>query len=728
MLEEADTYESKKRTVLIAPNSERDLVRGECGSPSGRDRAQDLAERQTLLLQTLSELHRDANKSELEDMSLEHLLARIQKIANCAEAQIASVSGCASSGMRILVLAATSRFQRGAVDGFGAGESERRDAPELTGHPLDLNSIVGAVIRVSGVVVSEDVATDPRADAVDRQFLASANFLGLPLMGTNGVVGVLSLASLPAGTDQDAAQLLEPLCLALGALLDRKQERLLADQLRAECSQAQSEFVVLAQTVEEVVAITDNQGVVRFMNSFAQRTFGVTSADLGSKFGLKRLFGSDFEDFGSLYAQPHGSLVPPPGYAEREWQIAVPRRGGDLSLRMRSRVLRDKFGNQNGVLHVGTPPSGESAAARSRRKIERVQYQLDEMTLREGELRLLTEMFSYVMVADNVRAALAVVAAYAPRLLSDGSVVLHRIRSDSARSTIEAKTEDFGDSVAATDCWAVRTGRIHLNLPERATRCSHAGTSAPSICAPLLDGEKVLAVLTIDVSADAAEQLAKRVSFVEGMIFQMTLALNNLRLRLSLSDQALTDPLTAVGNRRRAAEALDAAYGACLEDKQSFALLMADIDLFKQVNDTFGHDVGDRVLKQVASTLTASIRESDVVARVGGEEFLIVLRNISAADAESVAEQIRSRVELCEGENLPKCTISIGLLHVADCFTDLEALTPLVDSALYRAKSTGRNRVSVVPNSATDSKLRNAAAETVDSAGPGELKGKSVAP
>ena len=208
----------------------------------------------------------------------------------------------------------------------------------------------------------------------------------------------------------------------------------------------------------------------------------------------------------------------------------------------------------------------------------------------------------------------------------------------------------------------------------------------------------------------------------------MKLALSNLRLRLSLNDQALTDPLTAVGNRRRAAGALDAAYKACLEDKQSFALLMADIDLFKQVNDTYGHDVGDRVLKQVASTLTASVRESDAVARVGGEEFLIVLRNISAADAEHVAEQIRSRVELCEGENLPKCTISIGLLHVADCFTDLEALTPLVDSALYRAKSTGRNRVSVVQSSAIDSKLKNAAAKSVDSAGPSELKGKSVAP
>ena len=725
MLEEADTYESQKRTLLIAPDPERDQFGAESGAPAGMDRAQDLAERQTLLLQTLSELHREANKSELEDMSLEHLLERIQKIAHCAEAQIASVSGSASSGMRILVLAATPRFQRGAVDGFGAGESERRDDPELTDHHQDLNSIVGAVIRVSGVVVSEDVATDPRADAVDRQLLASANFLGLPLMGSNGVVGVLSLACLPAGTDQDAAQLLEPLCLALGAFLDRKQEHLLVDQLRAECSQAQSEFAVLAQTVEEIVVITDNQGVVRFVNRFAQRTLGVTSADLGPKSALNRLLGLDFQDFGSLQAQPHSSLA---GHAEREWQIAVPRRDGELSLRMKSRVLRDKFGNQNGALHVGTPASDENETASRRRHMEYVQHELDEMTLREGELRLLTEMFSYILVVDSVRAALRVVAVFAPRLLSDANVVLHRIRSESARSTIEAKAEDFGDSVAATDCWAVRTGRIHLNLPERATRCSHAGTSGPSICAPLLDGEKVLAVLTIDVGAEGAQQLAKRVSLVDGMIFQMSLALNNLRLRLSLSDQALTDPLTAVGNRRRAAEALDAAYKACLEDKQSFALLMADIDLFKQVNDTYGHDVGDRVLKQVASTLTASVRESDAVARVGGEEFLIVLRNISAADAEHVAEQIRSRVESCEGENLPKCTISIGLLHVADCFTDLEALTPLVDSALYRAKSTGRNRVSVVQNSAIDCKLNNAEAKSVDSAGPSELKGKSVAP
>jgi diguanylate cyclase (GGDEF)-like protein len=215
-------------------------------------------------------------------------------------------------------------------------------------------------------------------------------------------------------------------------------------------------------------------------------------------------------------------------------------------------------------------------------------------------------------------------------------------------------------------------------------------------------------------------------SFVDGMIFQMNLALNNLRLRRSLSDQALTDPLTSVGNRRRAAEAVDAAYDACLVNNEPFALLMADIDFFKQVNDTYGHDVGDQVLKHVASTLLASVRESDAVARVGGEEFLIVLRNISAVDAERVAEQIRSGVEACEGEGLPRCTISIGLLHLVACVTDVESLTPLVDSALYKAKSSGRNQVSVVQNSAIPRLLATAATDRADSTESARINEGSV--
>ena len=710
------------------PEPESDQIGRKSAARAESDPAQDLVECQTLLLQTLSDLYRDASKSELEDMALDRLLARIQDIAHCAEVQIASVSGSASSEIRITVLAATPRFRSLGIHGFASVESDRTDGPELVDHRLDLNSIVGAAIRVGATVVSEDVAADPRAGAVDRHLLASANFVGLPLTGSNGIVGILSLASLPAGSEHAAAQLLEPLCLAMGSLLDRRQDRVLADQLRAGYSQAQSEFVALAQMVEAVVAITDNEGMVGFMNPYAETTFGVTSADLGPAFALNRLLGSDSQHFGSLQAQPHTSLGPLARHAEREWQIALPRHTGDVSLSMKSRVLRDKFGNQNGVLHVGTPAPDEKATAGTSRRMQHVQDQLDDMTLREGNLRLLTEMFSYVMVADSVRAALTVIATYAPRLLSDGNVVLHRIRSESARSTSEVQTGDFGDLLTATDCWAVRTGRIHLNLPERATRCSHAGTEGPSICAPLLDGETVLGVLTIDASAEAAEQLPQRVSFVEAMIFQMSLALNNLRLRRSLSDQALTDPLTTVGNRRRAAEALDDAYESCRTNQESFALLMADIDLFKQVNDSYGHDVGDQVLKQVASTLTASVRESDAVARVGGEEFLIVLRNISAPDAERVAEQIRSRVESCEGESLPKCTISIGLLHVADCAIDLEALTPLVDSALYRAKATGRNRVSVVQNRAIQSQLKNASTTSVDSAEPLDLKESSVSP
>lgn len=710
MLEEADTYERRDRTLVM------------CSGPEGGSSMH----RETLLLNTLKELHRDANKSELFDMTLDCLLERIREITDCQEVQIASVSASASTGPRVVVFAATPGLRSGAAKAFASGKSQQTDDLELSTQYLDLNSLAGAVVRIGGVVASEDVAKDPRADACDRDLLGSTNFLGLPLMGTNGLVGVLSLAHFPMGTADTTAELLEPLCLTLGSLLDRQQARLLSDQLRAECSQAHSEFVALSQTVEAPVLMSDNEGVVWFMNSFAEQTFGVSSADLGPSCVLNRLLGSAFQDFGDPLAERHGLVVPLARHVEREWTLALPTETGGVSLRMKSSVLRDRFGNQNGVLHVGTLAPDADAANRRNRQMEQVQDQLDEMTLRESELRLLTEMFSYVMVADTVRAALKVVATYSPRLLRDPSLVLHRVGGESSRTSSDAHADDLGRAVTATDCWAVRTGRLHLNLPERAARCSHAGPSGASLCAPLQDGEKVLAVLTIDVSSESPDRLPKRMSFVDGVIFQMNLALNNLRLRRSLSDQALTDPLTSVGNRRRAAEAVDAAYDACLVNNEPFALLMADIDFFKQVNDTYGHDVGDQVLKHVASTLLASVRESDAVARVGGEEFLIVLRNISAVDAERVAEQIRSGVEACEGEGLPRCTISIGLLHLVACVTDVESLTPLVDSALYKAKSSGRNQVSVVQNSAIPRLLATAATDRADSTESARINEGSV--
>ena len=124
---------------------------------------------------------------------------------------------------------------------------------------------------------------------------------------------------------------------------------------------------------------------------------------------------------------------------------------------------------------------------------------------------------------------------------------------------------------------------------------------------------------------------------------------------------------------------------------------MIDIDFFKRVNDTYGHDIGDIVLKEVSSTIKGALRESDLIGRLGGEEFLVILPNTSAHGASIVASKIlgaveRRRIELPEGVPPIFVTVSIGISSI-DSFIECNIETSLknADTALYAAKSNGRN-------------------------------------
>ena len=120
-----------------------------------------------------------------------------------------------------------------------------------------------------------------------------------------------------------------------------------------------------------------------------------------------------------------------------------------------------------------------------------------------------------------------------------------------------------------------------------------------------------------------------------------------------------------------------------------YTVLMMDIDHFKRINDTYGHDRGDRVLRGVAQIIKDSVREEDIVVRYGGEEFMVILRNgTSLESAERIAERIRKRVQRARVDNLP-VTISIGIAQG----DDLEQIIKSADEALYESKRRGRNRV-----------------------------------
>jgi len=169
-------------------------------------------------------------------------------------------------------------------------------------------------------------------------------------------------------------------------------------------------------------------------------------------------------------------------------------------------------------------------------------------------------------------------------------------------------------------------------------------------------------------------------------------------LQKQLSDQANRDALTGLYNRRYLDSTLERELARCQREGQPLSLMLIDIDHFKQINDTYGHQAGDEVLKQLADMLNAQARSADVVCRFGGEEFLLLLPNMPQAVAQERAEQWRrdfAANTIVFGEFRMQVTLSIGLASYPGHGTSPQALIRSADRALYRAKTEGRNRVVV---------------------------------
>jgi len=162
-----------------------------------------------------------------------------------------------------------------------------------------------------------------------------------------------------------------------------------------------------------------------------------------------------------------------------------------------------------------------------------------------------------------------------------------------------------------------------------------------------------------------------------------------------LSEIATRDELTGLPNRRAMGELLltETARHARLKAPLSLALL--DIDHFKQINDRLGHAAGDEVLRGFAQRIEAELRGADVMARWGGEEFLLLLPGVSLAQAQKIAERLRTRVASHDMEVAGHITISLGVAHWGADATSIAAVLKEADKALYDAKSQGRNCVVV---------------------------------
>ena len=317
----------------------------------------------------------------------------------------------------------------------------------------------------------------------------------------------------------------------------------------------------------------------------------------------------------------------------------------------------------------------------------------------QANLLRLTEMLQGCRSTEE---SYEVIARLAPELFASvaGAVYLFQPSRNLLEACVAWGDESLVTRVLAPDeCWALRRGQLYLaRSSQRDILCKHLVTPVPesTLCLPMLAHGEVIGMLFL-AEPRAAEPSS--LEQAEVIADQLAMALANMQLRERLRDQSIRDPLTGLFNRRYTEETLERELYRAIREKTHLCVLAIDVDHFKKFNDSFGHDAGDYVLKEIAATLKTNTRKGDVVSRTGGEELLVILPHSDLESSASKAEQLRESVAHLalshRGAALGAVTISIGVA-VAPVHGDTsESVLRAADLALYRAKHAGRNRIAL---------------------------------
>jgi diguanylate cyclase (GGDEF)-like protein/PAS domain S-box-containing protein len=336
----------------------------------------------------------------------------------------------------------------------------------------------------------------------------------------------------------------------------------------------------------------------------------------------------------------------------------------------------------------------------------RLTASLHAAEIRAKEIALLTELSGMLQSCQSLDEILAAVQTYAGYLFPEEGGALYLLNE--ARDGV-VRGSQWGTLISDVasfhpeDCWALRRGATFpTSQASQGIACTHAACCGPRgsafVCQPLIAQNNLLGLLYRE-AASASPFSAGANQLATMLAEQVSLAVANLELREQLRKQAIHDPLTGLYNRRFLDDALVRETARSMRDGKPLALAIVDIDHFKKINDTHGHEAGDAVLRGLGKILREAIRKTDIVGRFGGEEFLLLMPGASLGAAErrlhELLDAVRAMNVALPGGTLDGITASVGLaampLHVAKG----DALVAAADTALYQAKGQGRNRLVV---------------------------------
>jgi diguanylate cyclase (GGDEF)-like protein/PAS domain S-box-containing protein len=465
-------------------------------------------------------------------------------------------------------------------------------------------------------------------------------------------------------------------------------------QVEAALRESEERFKTFMNNSPVMAFIKDEQGRIIYINEPFERLFNVKLADLQGKTDFdwmpeataKQVRENDLTVFATGKTIEVIETVPTPDGFPHYWLVLKFLVKEDSERRLLGGVAID----------ISDRKFAEEALQQANEKLT---GWVNELKQRNHEITLLGEMSEVMLACFTVEEAYTALSHLLLPLFPDTSGgiflvnasknLLERVVTWGAASSQELFTPD--------DCWALRRGRVHsVEDSQSELRCKHIDHNslpAHSLCIPMMAQGEAMGVLYLTQQAgntQTKQQLAVTVAE------HIALALANLKLRELLRHQSIRDPLTSLFNRRYMEESLAREIHRCERKHQPLGIIMLDVDHFKRFNDTFGHDAGDAVLRELGMFLQRHIRSSDIACRYGGEELMLILPETSLDIIQNRAEQIRQGVkhlQVQHDQQLGAITLSLGVACFPEHGLTGEAVIRAADAALYRAKKEGRDAV-----------------------------------
>jgi len=557
-------------------------------------------------------------------------------------------------------------------------------------------SLFGVTVTEGTTVISNDPVHDPRSGGLPEGHPPIVAYIGIPVSDRSGMVGMIGLANRPGGFDAAFVEEMRPLVAFIGEIVGRE---ILARETAATAAQlAETEQVqrALYASNDLIVFVVGPDGLLRLANHGAADLLGRT-VQHGAPV-IEALV--EEGDRAWLASLAHGDV------AERRDVWFADSLGGSVAARVTASPI-DLAGGNRGILVIGVDLSDRQALVASYSEQSRLAERVAELEAEDARSRLITEAVDSAVVSSDLDGVRAILHRVLAHVYPDARIALYvpnavgELELDPRNRPVDA----LAGLISADDCWALRASRPHLSAPGQVLPgCRHFPADVVGICLPIeAAGECYgLIVMSFPPSAAALSEILKTHS--TAIIQRFALVMAAVSLRESLSQRALTDDLTGLLNRAAFVDEVTRLLASARRRGSPSSMLLIDLDLFKEINDTLGHAAGDAMLVQIAAALADEVREGDICARFGGDEFAVLLPDTDHAAALGAAERLRDRIAGLD-EQGSHCRASIGLVTVpaeraAEKTWDM--LYRSADRALYQAKDTGRGAIIVADDGEAD--------------------------